>query len=344
MEGELWRQVYGLAKRLSKGKGVVRGKFLDLEVAAVHLWSVLHDRPVKWACDRRNWRGSCPMKRLPSRATMSRRLRSAGVQQLLRNLEQALVKRGRRSWCRFIDGKPLPVSGHSQAQGVGYGRTTCGMGKGYKFHGVFDEFQGFVAWRIKPMNANESKVAHELIGELSKGGYLVGDNQFDQNPAYQAAGERAIQLLAPRRKNVKGLGHIRHSPHRLRAIDVLISPLRSVAPRGSPLDRINLLPIHRIGVRSSAAAELGPHPKAGRKLGPRQADLLHRLPSTAKDLRRLMQLPRKPLAIHCRPFGSPNDTPHRDLSSRFVSPSRSPASCAGASRGSSRSSRYRIWL
>jgi hypothetical protein len=224
MEGELWRQVYGLAKRLSKGKGVVRGRFLDVDVAAVHLWSVLHDRPVKWACDRRNWRGSCPMKRLPSRATMSRRLRSAGVQQLLRSLEQTLVKEGRRSWCRFIDGKPLPVSGHSQAQGVGYGRTTRGMGKRYKFHGVFDEFQGFVAWRIKPMNANESKVAHELIGELSRGGYLVGDNQFDQNPVYQAAGERAIQLLAPRRKNVKGLAHIRHSPHRLRAIDILSRP------------------------------------------------------------------------------------------------------------------------
>jgi hypothetical protein len=224
MEGELGRQVYGLAKQLGKGAGVIRGAFSDADVAAAYLWSVLHDRPTKWACERRNWRGCCPMKRLPSRSTMSRRLRSAGVQQLLRSLERTLVEQGRRSWCRLIDGKPLPVSGHSQAQGVGYGRTTRGMGKGYKFHGVFDEFQGFVVWRTKPMNVNESKVAHELIAELSTGGYLVGDHQFDQNPLYEAAGQRSIQLLAPRRKNAKGLGHIRHSSYRLRAIDMLARP------------------------------------------------------------------------------------------------------------------------
>src|SRR5688572_4464246 len=124
MEGELWRQVYALAKRVGKGKGVVRGEFLDVDIAAVYLWSVLHDRPVKWACDKRHWRGRCPLKRLPSRSTMSRRLRSASVQRLLVSLEQAFLEQVRRSWCRFIDGKPLPVSGHSQAQGVGYGRAT----------------------------------------------------------------------------------------------------------------------------------------------------------------------------------------------------------------------------
>jgi len=224
MEGELWGRVYALLKRLGKGKGVMRGRFLDVDVAAAYLWSVLHDRPVAWACQRRNWPRRGAMRRLPSPSTMSRRLRTVAVQDLLRRIEPALLAQGRAGWCRFIDGKPLPVSGHSEAQGVGYGRAASTKARGYKFHGVFEPGRGFVAWRIKPMNVNESKVAHELIGDLSPGGYLVGDNQFDQNPVYETAGGRSIQLVAPRRQRVKGLGHHRHSPHRLRAIDLVSRP------------------------------------------------------------------------------------------------------------------------
>jgi hypothetical protein len=47
MEGELWRGVYALLKRLGKGRGVVRGVFSDAEIVAVYLWAVVHDRPVK---------------------------------------------------------------------------------------------------------------------------------------------------------------------------------------------------------------------------------------------------------------------------------------------------------
>lgn len=224
MEGELWRRVYALAKRLGKGKGVVRGTFLDVEIVAVYLWSVLHDRPMRWACERRNWHGWCPMKRLPSSSTVSRRLRSPGVQAVLRSVEGALLNERHASWCRFIDGKPLPISGHSEDADASYGRAASGKAKGYRFHGVYDESQGFVAWRIQPMSVNESKVAHDLVGELSVPGYLVGDNQFDSNSLYDLAGQRSIQLLVRRRKHVQGIGHIRHSPFRLKAIEMLSRP------------------------------------------------------------------------------------------------------------------------
>jgi hypothetical protein len=224
MEGELWRQVYALGKRLGKASGVVRGTYFDFEIIGVYLWSVLHDRPVNWACDRRNWHGRCPMKGLPSPSTISRRLRSEGVQRLLCMLEKELLKRRPASWCRFIDGKPLPISGHSQDSDAGYGRATGGKAKGYRFHGVFDESQGFVAWRIKPMNTNESKVAHELIADLNDPGYLIGDNIFDSNALYDRAGAQSIQLLVRRRKNVRGIGHHRHSPYRLKAIEMMQRP------------------------------------------------------------------------------------------------------------------------
>ena len=224
MEGELWRRVYALAKRLGKSSGVVRGVYFDVEIVGVYLWSVVHDRPANWACERRNWCGRCPLKRLPSPSTISRRLRSDGVQRLLCVIEKELLNQRPASWCRFIDGKPLPISGHSQDADSGYGRATGGKAKGYRFQGVFDESQGFVAWRIKPMNTSECKVAHELIADLSDPGYLIGDNIFDSHALYDLAGERSIQLLVRRRKNVRGVGHIRHSPHRLKAIEMMTRP------------------------------------------------------------------------------------------------------------------------
>ena len=224
MEGELWRQVYALTKRMGKSKGVVRGTYSDVQIVAVYFWSVLHDRPMCWACDHRNWRGSGLAKHLPSTSTLSRRLRSASVQALLRAIENALLKQKPASWYRFIDGKPLPISGHSQDRDAAYGRAASGKAKGYKFHGIYDESQGFVAWRIKPMNASESKVAHELVAELHDPGYLIGDNIFDSNALYDLAGRHSIQLLVRRRQNVKGIGHIRHSPYRLRAIELMTRP------------------------------------------------------------------------------------------------------------------------
>jgi hypothetical protein len=224
MEGELWRQVYSLAKRLGKSSSVVRGTYFDVEIIGVYLWSVLHDRPVNWACERRNWCGRCPMMRLPSPSTISRRLRSVGVQRLLCMIEKELLNQRPASWCRYIDGKPLPISGHSQDSDAGYGRAAGGKTRGYRFHGVLDESQGFVAWTIKPLNVNESKVAHELVHQLDQPGYLVGDNQFDSNSLYDLAGMRSIQLIVRRRKNVQGLGHIRHSPYRLKAIEMMDRP------------------------------------------------------------------------------------------------------------------------
>jgi hypothetical protein len=60
-----------------------------VDVAAAYLWSGLHDRPVNWACQRRNWPRQGALRRLPCPLTMSRRLRTAAVQDLLRASEQA---------------------------------------------------------------------------------------------------------------------------------------------------------------------------------------------------------------------------------------------------------------
>jgi len=220
MEDELWREIYRLAKRIGKWKGVVRGTYSDVMIVVVYFWAVVHDRPNKWACNKKNWHGSGPRGKLPSASTLSRRLRTEAVIQLIKDIEKELLDRNPPSFCRLIDAKPLPVSGHSEDNDVGFGRAASTMAKGYKFHAIYDDSQGFVNWLLKPMNVNECPAGAELISETQHQGYLVGDNAYDRNKLYTLAGKRGIQLIAPQQKNARGLGHCRHSPFRLKAIEM----------------------------------------------------------------------------------------------------------------------------
>src|SRR5688500_11302550 len=89
MEGELWAQAYRVVREEGNRQPPSgRLTYPDAVVVLVLLWAALHDRPVSWACDRRHWAG-CGRgrrrrrRRLPSSATMSRRLRTVGVLALL---------------------------------------------------------------------------------------------------------------------------------------------------------------------------------------------------------------------------------------------------------------------
>jgi hypothetical protein len=95
------------------------------------------------------------------------------------------------------------------------------MARGYKLHAVADSLRGFVAWTVTPLNVSEKLVARELVEKLEPGGHLIGDNNYDSNVLYDLAGQRSIQMLTPRRKQAKGLGHHRHSLHRLEGLRLL---------------------------------------------------------------------------------------------------------------------------
>jgi hypothetical protein len=225
MEDELWRELYRIVQRLAKGRRRVRCQYGAADVLLVYLFGVLRDRSTHWACQRRHWPIWLRRRLIPSPATMSRRLREADVQALFIELEQTVRSQASPSLCRWIDGKPLPIGAASQDREAGFGRAAGTMAKGYKLHAIAEESQGLVAWTIRPMNVNESKAAEDLIPQLQDGQYLVGDNAFDNNKLYEAAAQRAVQLIAPRRRGLKGMGHIRQSPHRLKSIELLDQPL-----------------------------------------------------------------------------------------------------------------------
>src|SRR5262245_7661730 len=113
MERELWPPLYRLLLEVA---ATVRQKDVTYQpgiLVAVLPWAALHDRPVCWACDERNWDTRLRPCALPSPATMSRRLGDLAVGLILRALEDRLREARPLGLVQAIDGKPLPVGGLS---------------------------------------------------------------------------------------------------------------------------------------------------------------------------------------------------------------------------------------
>ena len=221
MERELWkilsRQITAVDRQFPKG----RYTHSVGRVVRVYMWSVLHDRPVDWACRRENWAGVRPPNVLPDQSRMSRRLKQGDTQEFLDELTRRLRDRPEYDLVKMLDGKPLVVARHSQDAHATFGYGAGGMCRGYKLHAIYGKTSAVLAWQVHPMNVGETTVARELIKKLSDEGYLLADCNYDRNPLYDLAHIHGHQLLAPRKKKNTALGHRRHSPQRLRSIALL---------------------------------------------------------------------------------------------------------------------------
>jgi hypothetical protein len=212
--------MYKKLKKLASGKKPPGTKFADVEILAVYLWAVLNDRPVSWAVNKMNWSTYWRSKmRIADDSTVSRRMKTASVQELFENLEDDFKQVFPPSVCRFIDAKPLPIGPCSKDFDAGFGRAASAFAKGYKFYAISDLKQGFVVWDIRPMQKSEGVVAVDLIKKLDSEGYVVGDTAYDQNKVFDAGIEKDINVIAIKRKG--GIGHRRQSPGRLKSIELL---------------------------------------------------------------------------------------------------------------------------
>jgi hypothetical protein len=98
MERELWPRLYQLTTEVGAAVTQKCVHYPPWVPALVRLWAALHDRPVRWACDPRNWAGAGHrVPALPSPSTVSRRLRSLAVGAVLRGVEDRLRAAG-RAW------------------------------------------------------------------------------------------------------------------------------------------------------------------------------------------------------------------------------------------------------
>lgn len=226
MEREIWRRIVGTLKRLppTRPRNAV---YTDPQILAVYLWAVLHDRPVSWACDRRNWPMQAWRRSLPDQSTMSRRLHHASTRDSLRRLLDRFAPAARDALVLRIDGKPLPVAKHSQDRIAAIGRGAGGFQKGYKLHAMYADSNRPVAFRVTPMNVDERVVAKQMLKERELGeGYLLADANYETNPLYDQAAQAGRVLVTPRRfRRAKGLGQSRvHSTHRIAMIQRLKDP------------------------------------------------------------------------------------------------------------------------
>jgi hypothetical protein len=222
MERELWPLLYRVVRQVGFDFGQKYVQIPGWVLVLTMLWAALHDRPVSWACRDANWKTTrLRPARLPSAATMSRRIDSVGIGLLWRAIEQRLRERSAQwpALIAFLDGKPLPVGGASKDRGAGM------MAKGYKLHGVWAKRALPETWEITSMNTSEITVATRLLPQLHSGGYLLADGNYDANNLFDQAWGCGYQLLTPAPDAGTGRGHRYHSSHRWRSIHLMRSTI-----------------------------------------------------------------------------------------------------------------------
>lgn len=223
MERERWRELYQLACEWSR-TWAFGHRYSVACIVGVYLWAVIHDRPTSWACQEINWPADLRFGCLPSQSTMSRRLRTKAVQELLKLMENALKIATSPppdpEPVRVIDAKPLPIGSYSKDPDARWGRGAGGLAKGYKLYAVWGPAAVPEAWNIGSMNVSEKEMAPELIRHTPSIGWLLGDSQYDSNELFDLAFDQGLQLLAPRRKKGR-FGHRYLSPHRRFSVQLL---------------------------------------------------------------------------------------------------------------------------
>jgi hypothetical protein len=135
------------------------------------LWAALHDRPVCWACRAENWKGTrLRPPRLPSPATISRRIDRVGIGLLWRATEQRLhtLSAAHPGLMAFLDGKPLTVGGSSKDPDARCGRGAGMMAKGYKLHTVWSNRALPETWELTPLNEGEPTVAKRRLPQVEQ--------------------------------------------------------------------------------------------------------------------------------------------------------------------------------
>jgi hypothetical protein len=226
MERQLWNAIVAVLGTIGKPRMSLSFRYSDEWIVKIWYWSVIHDRPMSWACQRRHWPLDLRRLNLPSYSRFTRRLRSPSVQALLAVVEQRVIAPRSPGLFWMIDGKPLPIGGCSKDAQAGYGRAAGGKAKGYKIHMIIGSEGSIAMWRLAPMNKDERVLAERMLRTAPIQGYLIADSHYDSNRLHALCDVRGnLQLVTRRRfRSAQGLGHRRHAPGRLRSIQILENP------------------------------------------------------------------------------------------------------------------------
>jgi len=218
VDRETWAAVMAAVKRAAKavkrvGRKCVYGDWL---IAAMYLWSVWHDRPLCWACERSSHYNTLfRPRRLPSVSQFTRRVKSDAVRRILQRVHDELAAVSLATPLSCLDGKPLTVSPVSKDRDAARGHITGGFAKGYKLHAWVTEDGRIPLWSVMPLNVAEQSVALALCARLPADtmpgdALILADSNYDSAPLHKAiAATTPARLLVPLRgqKQVGAGGH-----------------------------------------------------------------------------------------------------------------------------------------
>lgn len=212
MDSHVWRLVYQTIRQADRKIPRIgrRPTYSDALIVSLYLWSVGHDRPLCWACDRRNFNTCFRPRRLPSVSQFCKRIKTPRCTQLLQAVHERLAHVDWPDGVSFIDGRALPVGANSKDPDALAGRAPGGFARGYKLHVWAAEDGRIPVWSVMPLNVNEKPVAHEMLRYRYADALVLADGEYDSRALYDAVAEDGGHLLTPLVRNA-GKGHVPQS-------------------------------------------------------------------------------------------------------------------------------------
>ena len=243
MDTGIWR-VLTAAVRSADRRVAQQGRrrtYSDALIVRVYLWSVWHDRPLCWACDREHYNTMFRPRQLPSVSQFSRRVKTQRVTEMLHAVNAYLTRSDAPVDLSFLDGKPLAISFCSRDPDARVGWATKRFAKGYKLHAWATGDGRIPRYEVRPMNAGEAKVARSFAESISSG-LVLADANYDSKHLYQALGRHGAQLLTPLKRIAVNPGPLRRmGPHRRFAIELhtwSAEMYRAILDRRDQVERI----------------------------------------------------------------------------------------------------------
>lgn len=218
MDSHVWRTVYQTIKQANREipRQGRRPVYSDVLIVAMYLWSVWHDRPLCWACDRSHYGGCFRPRRLPSVSQFCKRLRTEHCDALLQRIHEISSRMDWPMELSFLDGRAMRVGAYSKDRDATRGSAPGGMAKGYKLHVWASQDGRIPVWGVTGLNVNEKTVARELLRYRTAEELVLADAAYDSGGLYDQVANDGGHFLTPLPTNAGG-GHRRQSPSRLAA-------------------------------------------------------------------------------------------------------------------------------
>jgi hypothetical protein len=218
MDRELWKLVL-LSIRHADRAIPSRGRrpvYADWLIVALYVWSVWHDRPLCWACDRSHYGALFRPRKLPSVSQFCRRIKTRRCREILQHVHDRFAQRGLPIDEGYLDGKAMPVGRNTKDRDAKNGKLgggLKGLARGYKLHAFVNEHRRIVVWSVTGLNVAEQKVAAELLDHLPPmmpDAVVMMDRNYDSAPLHQASEPREICLI----NKLKGQDQVRGNRRR----------------------------------------------------------------------------------------------------------------------------------